>query len=344
MNVIETIYDACPHCEAMRNVKIIREMETVKIRGEDVAYEAEYSLCETCGKDFATMPQMDYCLNASRAVYRERHGIIGPAEIVELRRRYDASQKAFAKILDIGDLTINSYEQGALPSGAHNSLLKLAAIPENFRRLFEANKAALSDRQRAKIGRTLERIEMADVTYPEPPREGLMMLQESEPAYHAADADFTRVLQTAQLLLSYAEEGLYKMAVLKLLFYVDFSYFKRTGHSITGWRYARLPFGPVPDDYKEILCVGEERGFFRLEMDEEEIGERVTLPEDFDADAVKADFSPSEIEMIELAARKLGKEPASRLRELSHEEAGWIETPSASIIPWSYAASLLHGV
>jgi putative zinc finger/helix-turn-helix YgiT family protein len=158
MSVLRVIRDACPHCEAMRDIEVRRERETMKIRGEDVEFESEYRVCATCGKDYADLDQMDADLAAARAVYRARHGIIGPDQIVALRARYDASQKAFARVLDIGDLTINSYEQGILPSGAHNSLLKLAAIPENFKQLYDANKGALTERQRAKIERALARL------------------------------------------------------------------------------------------------------------------------------------------------------------------------------------------
>jgi hypothetical protein len=100
----------------------------------------------------------------------------------------------------------------------------------------------------------------------------------------------------------------------------------------------------VPDDYKDILCVGEERGAFSLAMDDAETGELISLPGSIDIDTVKADFSPSELEIVEKVAKKLGGLPASTLRELSHEEKGWIETPPAHIISWGYSSDLIHGV
>lgn len=125
MSVLRVIRDACPHCEAMRDVEVRRERETMKIRGEDVEFESEFMLCGTCSKDYADGVQMDYDLESARSIYRARHGIV--------------------------DLTVNSYEQGVLPSGAHNSLLKLVSVPENFKSLYDANKASLSDRQRSKV-------------------------------------------------------------------------------------------------------------------------------------------------------------------------------------------------
>jgi putative zinc finger/helix-turn-helix YgiT family protein len=347
MTVIKTIRDACPHCDAMRDIEVVRERETMKIRGEDVEFESEFMVCKTCGKDYADGIQMDTDLETARSVYRERHGIIGPEELVALRKRYDVSQKSFAKILDIGDLTINSYEQGVLPSGAHNSLLKLASVPENFRRLYEANKGNLSDRQRAKIERALAAMDRAaddDVADRNKTSAPLQVKEEAPPYGPSPQSSPERLMEVTQLLLAYAGAELYKMAVLKLLFYVDFSYYARTGHSVTGWRYARLPYGPVPDDYKEILCEGEKAGLFSLTMDDNETGEHVSLPEYFDIDIVKAEFSPSELEIIELVAKRLGNLPASALRELTHEEKAWIETEPAQLISWEYASSLVHGV
>lgn len=337
MNIIRVIRNACPHCEALRDIEVHRERETMKIRGEDVVFESEFMVCTTCGKDFADLDQIDHDLEAARAVYRARHGIIGPKEIVAMRAHFDVSQKSFAKLLDIGDLTINSYEQGVIPSGAHNSLLRLASIPENFLRLYKVNKDKLSDRQKAKIERALARLSVQTNVAQE--------VGELAPIYSSdIEADRKRLFMLMQLLLASVGEALYKMAILKLLFYVDFSYYRKAGHSVSGWRYARLPYGPVPDNYKELLCKGEESGLFISTMDAEELGERLSLPEDFDLDQVKGEFSPSELEVVELVVEKLGHRSASELSMMTHEETAWLETAPATIIPWDYAFSLKHGV
>jgi uncharacterized phage-associated protein len=79
-------------------------------------------------------------------------------------------------------------------------------------------------------------------------------------------------------------------------------------------------------------------------MDDGETGELVSLPGSFDIDVVKADFSPSELEVVELVARKLGRLSASALRDLTHEERAWLDTEPSQVIPWDYASSLAHGV
>ena len=134
------------------------------------------------------------------------------------------------------------------------------------------------------------------------------------------------------------------MAVLKLLFYIDFSYYRHYDHSMTGWSYARLPFGPVPNDYKDLLYKGEKCGRFELQPDSAETGEILILPEGFDVVEVEAGFTPSELDIVKRVVAKLGKQSAGHLRDKSHEEPAWLETAPAQLIAYSFAKRLVHGV
>ena len=51
------------------------------------------------------------------------------------------------------------------------------------------------------------------------------------------------------------QERVFKTKLMKLLFYADFSHFKKYSVSITGARYARLPYGPVPDQFEKWLAA-----------------------------------------------------------------------------------------
>ena len=337
----------CPHCEALRDVRVVHRQEELRVRKDAVTIQAEFYMCDTCGGEFETSDQMEANLGTARNQYRIRHSIISPREIVALRDRYDVSQKVFARLLDIGDLTINGYEQGVLPSGAHNSLMKLAAEPENFSRLYAQNKEKLSPRQQSKVERRLREKKNWSEPYEERHdyRDDASMVAEADTIYHGRPCkEYARILDVIQILISYSQTALYKMAVLKLLFYIDFCYYRRSGQSVTGWSYARLPYGPVPDNYKDILQQGEKCGRFSLEPDDDDLGELIHVPDDFDIAKAEGDFSPSELQIIKEVVDKLARKSASTLKSLTHDEAAWIETPHAKRIPYSYAASLKHGV
>ena len=79
--------------------------------------------------------------------------------------------------------------------------------------------------------------------------------------------DILKLFTIVQIILYEVAKPLYKMAVLKLLFYSDFAHYKEHDRAISNWRYVRLPYGPVPDDFKKLLLKGEEDGYFKIKPD-----------------------------------------------------------------------------
>ena len=148
----------CPICLQENDIRTVRTTATQKIKRDIVEASIECSVCSSCHEEFWTAAQLESNLEAFRSVYRSSHGIMSPQEIVALRQKYDVSQKTLGKLLDIGELTINSYEQGALPSGAHNNLLRFIAHLFNFQELFERNKGKLSELQIRKIADRLNKL------------------------------------------------------------------------------------------------------------------------------------------------------------------------------------------
>ena len=124
-----------PICEKMSDIQIIKREDTHIIRNEEITTEIEISRCLECYQEFETMEQMENNLEAFRRIYRQRYRIMSPEEIIQLRKKYGISQKALGKILEIGELTINIYEQGAMLSGAHNQLLQLISEPLIFKKV-----------------------------------------------------------------------------------------------------------------------------------------------------------------------------------------------------------------
>lgn len=67
-------------------------------------------------------------LDAAREAYAQTYEAPSPEQLVALRARFGASQKAFGLILGLGELTMNSYEQGAIPAPANRLLLILQQV------------------------------------------------------------------------------------------------------------------------------------------------------------------------------------------------------------------------
>jgi len=141
----------CPICEDFREIEVISKSEITKVKGIEVEALAHYSICTHCSNEFSTSDQMDETLTNAYNEYRKIEDIIFPSDIINIREKYGVSQKAFAKILDLGELTINSFEQGSLPSKSISNLIKFMDKKDNFIDLFQRNRRKLTKLQITKI-------------------------------------------------------------------------------------------------------------------------------------------------------------------------------------------------
>ena len=139
---MEKLY--CPKCHSQQNVRFVEKTETFPVKGENVAVQATVCTCASCGEELLSPEYDDATLRAAYSIYRERHGLLQPSEIKEIREQYQVSQTSFARILGVGDKTIARYENGSLQDEAINNLILLARNPENFHKLLEKNKNKLS--------------------------------------------------------------------------------------------------------------------------------------------------------------------------------------------------------
>ena len=141
----------CPNCEKDCEITFHSHVEESTIRGEKIPVTVEYYTCNECGEEFTNPGQLDKSLEEGYNKYRKIADILFPSDIVAIRKKYGASQKVFAKILDLGELAINSLEQGSLPPKSLSNLIKLMDKPANFSRLFHKNKNRLSPHQIRRI-------------------------------------------------------------------------------------------------------------------------------------------------------------------------------------------------
>jgi len=142
---------SCPNCEVIGDVEVVERDEKVTIKGREIPFQARLSRCAVCGTEFETPEQLDANLLAAREAYALLYEAPTPAELVSLRSRYGASQKAFGLMLGVGELTMNSYEKGAPPDSTNRLLLRLAENPVIFRAMYEMNSARIGAIQRQRI-------------------------------------------------------------------------------------------------------------------------------------------------------------------------------------------------
>jgi uncharacterized phage-associated protein len=132
--------------------------------------------------------------------------------------------------------------------------------------------------------------------------------------------------------------GVSKTKLNKLPFYADFLHYKLYGTPITGMRYLKLEYGPVPSEYEKIF--GLLRGAHKVECRERFKGD--SSWEEYYTD-LKSDtniFSKNELDVIMYVISKFKDFNATQIMEFSHREIGYIETPDKDFISYKYASSL----
>jgi len=327
----------CPYCEREMELSIVSTQEKFDIRGEEILIRVEYFQCEDKGHRFDDPKSEDDPLNLAYREYRDRKNFLQPEQIKEIRLMNGLTQKELATLLGLGGVTLSRYENGALQSEGNDKLLRLAMDSGNLLTLAKRNKSRISPNTYGRLVTKLE-TELAQSQL------GLRGIFETYYGQYEPDdlsgekkLDIEK-LQTAIVFFCTGGDT-YKTKLNKLLFYADFKHFKEYSSSITGSRYAHLPYGPAPDHYDLFLAMLHEDGRVLLEEHEynDYVGEIVRALEPPDISS----FSTAELKTLTFVKHQFEGHTSRQISELSHKEEGFKRTANGELISYSYADVLL---
>lgn len=133
----------CPECGCKRPIETKVISEEFIVRGEPISVSGEVNVCAECNSPFGDK-LYDDLMQKAYGEYRTRHGMMSAQEIKAVREQYGLTQALFAKILKIGEATLQRYERGSLPSLSLHALLLRARETETFIGLVEKSKGDLT--------------------------------------------------------------------------------------------------------------------------------------------------------------------------------------------------------
>lgn len=113
----------------------------------------------------------------------------------------------------------------------------------------------------------------------------------------------------------YQEGGIKKLN--KLLYFIDFYYYRDHERLISGAEYAKAPMGPVLDEYEKIFAALETAGDLKCQNDD---GKTVCTAL---KSAELSGFTPEEVDHISKVLDRYGKLPGSDLEWISHQQQPW---------------------
>ena len=124
-----------------------------------------------------------------------------------------------------------------------------------------------------------------------------------------------------------------KKKLAKLLYFVDFDFFEKYQHSITGDIYKAFPMGPVPSALDQITTDMVNKNMIEIKKEEREgyiateVYHCITKPD-------VSIFSDEEKKMLDRIITKYGHLNGKQLEELTHSEAPYIGTELKKEIPF----------
>lgn len=329
----------CTECLELVIGEEVNKNETFNIRGEYVTVNSSYFKCPHC-EELIYDPE-DSSANLEKAYneYRIRKKILMPDEIKAVREKYNLSQRQLAKLLGWGHATISRYESGVLPSKNHNNTLVLLKDPTNLLEILKINKSDLSHNDyqkiREKISGYMEENKGDILTF------YLESFLSTEPDEYSGYQRFN-IDKLIQMVKFFAlkDKNLYKLRLIKFLFYADFLNYKRTTLSISGLQYINLQKGPVPKEYDLVLTLttrSEEVRKSLVDLGYNNLGEKFEAVGEVDFSL----FTDDEITTLEDVYKALSHHNSNSISELSHGEEAWNNTERLETISYKYAKSLL---
>lgn len=338
MKIIITERRLCTCCMEEHDVKTVRVRETNTFKGVPVEYDAEYFYCDCADETYADEQQISQNDIAMKNAYRAHEGLLTSDQITAIRARYGISQSDLCLLLGWGAKTITRYESHQVQDIAHDTILrKLDADPEWFLKLLQAAKGSLSP---ASYSKYLE----AGTTLFEQDHD--LYLKSAIMAKYVRFSQNIEVNGNASLSLDvvvdmiryYANSALvtslYRVKLMKMLWYADALSYKRRGHAMSGLVYRALPMGAVPVAYESIVDLSA------IHCEEIDMGDGTGYRFMPTEDKTYPSLSDEDKEILDVVIQRFGKVSKNEIVETMHQEDAYIETAPNDIIQFKYAETL----
>jgi len=327
----------CPYCRSEQEYHIDKRI-LKKYKGVIVNVEEKVPICKKCGNDLIINNIEDENLNKIYSKYRKIKNIINPSEIINLRNKYNISQRELTAILDFGKMTINRYENGYLPSKSQSDYLKLIAKDEKefFNKVQEAYYTnRISQKTFTKIQCIINSHIEDNNNYK------LKSYIENELKLSPNIYNGFKVLDIDKLqnLISYiaSKVTLYLTSMNKYLWFIDMISYNKRAISITGLTYMHEQYGPVilSRKYEEISKLEDKYKREDTENKDGSIQSKI-VSNNYDLSA----FTDKELKIIDYVINLLKDKSTKEISNLSHKEAGWKNTKRYEKISFEFANDL----
>lgn len=339
--LIRKVHMECPLCDKMHEVEERKRTSTITIKGDKVTYEERFYYCVNADEDeneFETGSMTNENLLNARNAYRVKHGLLTSNEIIAIRDSYGLSQVDLAKLLGWGEATISRYESKAIQDEAYDTMLRLIKDnPLQALDFLKKNADKFSGLKRMEIrAKIVEKLDSYGKEY--------LTRQAIEGEYanfgEPSDSNGNTLLNIDKVeeVVSYFAEtvsNLFKVKLMKMLWYADALSFKTNGTAITGLVYRHNEMGALPIGHYSLMNLE------KLNVQEEVSINYDSMLHVYPTKGMNYDgLSDDEKYVLDLVVKKFKNYKAQDIVDYMHKEKAYRDTKPGEIIPFSLAKEI----
>lgn len=338
MKIIKSEKRICSCCMEEHEVKTVLVMEHATFKNSTVDYEASYLFCELAEELYMDEQQMRDNDIKLKDAYRKKEGLLTSAQISEIRAKYGISQRDLSLLLGWGGKTITRYESHQVQDKAHDTILKkIDQDPEWFLSLLNGAKSNLSAELYQKYLAIVTSLyeEDQDAYLRKAIEANYAKFQGNQMFHGNTELSLDKVVEVIRYFASSIKvTSLYKVKLMKLMWYADALAYKKRGFAITGLVYQALPMGAVPVGHNSIIDLKA------VPCEEVDMGETNAYHFSLSGNQSFSKLSNEEKDILDVVIEKLGKMSKNEIIDFMHKEQAYVETSPKDIIQFKYAESL----
>ena len=339
--LIRKVHMDCPLCDKTHEVEERKRFATIILKGDKVTYEERVYFCANSDdeeNEFETGSMTNENLLSARNAYRVKHGLLTSDEIVAIRESYGLSQVDLARLLGWGEATISRYESKAIQDEAYDTMLRL--IKDNPLKALEFLK------KNADKFPNLKRIEVRSKIVEKLDSYGKEYL--TRQAFEGEYASFEEPsdsngfvllnIDKLEAAISYIAEkvsNLFKVKLMKMLWYADALSYKENGYAITGLVYRHNEMGALPIGHYSLMNLEN------LNVHEEVSINYDSMLHIYPTKGMDYSvLSKKDKTVLDTVINKFKNYKAQEIVDYMHEEKAYRGTNPGEIIPFSMAKEI----
>jgi len=331
------LYD-CPLCDEVHEVNIIQNNVCKTFKEVELCYDETLYHCNTTDEYFTPSKILSQNLLNMKDSYRSSQGLLTSHDIKEIRETYSLTQRELALALGWGEITIQRYEKKKIQDSTYDSVLRLFREDQLFAlNQLKSNRNSFEETRFNEIyKRIIDVIKNSGVSY--------HYIKELETLYaefdQINDSNGCKLLDLDKLnsvvgYFSANVENLFKVRLMKMLWYADSISYKKYGHSLTGLVYYHEKMGALPIGHDSIIKLPSIEVEY-IYFDDDKEGYKIVSRNDLSL----SKFNSDELEILADVTRKFKSMKTRDIVDYMHEEDAYTQTKNKQIISFQLAKKI----